>query len=399
MKIIKSKGDGIMKILIKNSKIITPYEIKEGYALSINGSRIEGITESGTIDESQFDRIIDLKGKYLSPGFIDIHNHGNYGHDTMEATYRAIESMAEFHINNGVTGFLPAIMTNPTEEIVKAIKNAADYMNNQSISNRAKVLGLYLEGPYFSKERKGAQPSLYIKPVNLMELQMFSNEARGSIRVVAIAPELKGANEAISFLKNQGITISAGHTNATYEEAMLGIESGITQATHLYNGMGGFSHREPGVLGAVLTDKRVACEMICDGIHVHPAAMQMAVKLKGKDRIILISDAMMAAGLSDGKYELGGQEVFVKEGAARLANGALAGSTLTLDRAVYKMVHLVGVPLNEAVQMASLNPAKAIKADKYKGSIEIGKDADIIAFDDNLNVSLAVVEGNICFNN
>lgn len=386
-----------MKILIKDSKIITPYEIKEGYSLIICEGKIADIAKDGTINESQFDRIIDLKGKYLSPGFIDIHNHGSYGHDTMEATYQAIESMAEFHIKNGVTGFLPTTMTNPSEEIVKAIKNTADYMNNQSISNKAKVLGLYIEGPYFSQERKGAQPSEYIKPINLMELEMFINQADGSVKVAAIAPELANADEAISFLKNQGITISAGHTNATYEEALLGIERGITQATHLYNGMRSFSHREPGVLGAVLTDERVACEMICDGIHVHPAAMKMAVKLKGKDRIILISDAMMAAGLSDGKYQLGGQDVFVKDGAARLASGALAGSTLTLNRAVYNMVHLVGVPLNEAVQMASLNPAKAIKADKYKGSIEIGKDADIIAFDDNLDIFLAVVEGNICF--
>lgn len=386
-----------MKILINNSRIITPYEIKDGYSLSIYGSKIADITKSGTIDESQFDQIIDLKGRYLSPGFIDIHNHGNYGHDAMEATYQAIESIAEFHINNGVTGFLPTTMTNPAEEIVKAIKNTADYMNNQSISNKAKVLGLYIEGPYFSQERKGAQPSEYIKPINLKELEMFINQADSSVKVAAIAPELANADEAISFLKDKGITISAGHTNATYEEALLGIERGITHATHLYNGMRSFNHREPGALGAVLTDERVACEMICDGIHVHPAAMKMAVKLKGKDRIILISDAMMAAGLSDGKYQLGGQDVFVKDGAARLASGALAGSTLTLNRAVYNMVHLVGVPLNEAVQMASLNPAKAIKADKYKGSVEIGKDADIIAFDDNLDISLAVVEGNICF--
>ncbi|MDD4504590.1 MAG: N-acetylglucosamine-6-phosphate deacetylase, partial [Clostridiaceae bacterium] len=378
VKINKSKDGEIMKTLIKNSKIITPYEIKEGYSLSIYDSKIADITKSGSIDESHFDQIVDLKGKYLSPGFIDIHNHGNYGHDAMEATYQAIESMAEFHIKNGVTGFLPTTMTNPAEEIVKAIKNTADYMNNQSISNKAKVLGIYIEGLYFSQERKGAQPSEYIKPINLKELEMFINQADGSIKVAAIAPELANADEAISFLKNQGITISAGHTNATYEEALLGIERGITHATHLYNGMRSFSHREPGVLGAVLTDERVACEMICDGIHVHPAAMKMAVKLKGKDGIILISDAMMAAGLSDGKYQLGGQDVFVKDGAAKLASGSLAGSTLTLNRAVYNMVHLVGVPLNEAVQMASLNPAKAIKADKYKGSIEIGKDADII---------------------
>lgn len=395
MKISESKGGVIMKILIKNSNIITPYEIKEGYSLSIYDNKISDIAKSGAFDESHFDQIIDLKGKYLSPGFIDIHNHGNYGHDTMEGTYEAIDSMAEFHIKNGVTGFMPTTMTNPTEDIVKAIKNVADYINTQSKGNKAKVLGLYLEGPYFSQEKKGAQPSEYIKAPDLNELEMFIRQADGSVKVVAIAPELENADKAVRYLKNQGITISAGHTNASYEEALRGIERGITQATHLYNGMRSFSHREPGIIGAVLTDERVACEMICDGIHIHPTAMKMAVKLKGKDRIILVSDAMMATGLSDGKYELGGQAVFVKDGAARLANGALAGSTLTLNRAVYNMVHLVGVPINEAVQMASLNPAKAINADKHKGSIEIGKDADIIAFDENLDISLAIVEGSI----
>jgi N-acetylglucosamine-6-phosphate deacetylase len=179
---------------------------------------------------------------------------------------------------------------------------------------------------------------------------------------------------------------------------MLGIENGITEATHLYNGMRSFTHRDPGIVGAVLTDERVRCEMICDGIHLHKAAVKMAIKLKGKDGIILISDAMMAAGLKDGKYALGGQDVYVKGGAARLKDGTLAGSTLTLNRAVYNMVHLYGVPLKDAVRMASLNPAKNIGIDDQKGSIEIGKDADLILFDEDIQVSCAIVNGNILFN-
>lgn len=383
-----------MKILIKNSKIITPYEIKKGYSLIINNGKIKDIIKNETIYKNQFDKIIDLEGKYLSPGFIDIHNHGNNGHDSMEGTYEALESMSKYHIKNGVTGYLATPMTNPKENILKAIENAARYIQEKN-DKGAKVLGIYLEGPYFSQEKKGAQPSEYIKTPDIEELKMYIKEGKGNIKVVALAPEINNAKETITYLKEQGIKISAGHTNATYEETIEGIERGITQVTHLYNGMRSFTHREPGVIGAALTDERVYCEMICDGIHLHKAAMKMAVKMKGKDKIILISDAIMAAGLSDGEYELGGQKVFVKDGEARLESGVLAGSTLTLNRAVYNMVHLVGVPLKEAVQMASLNPARAIGIDKRKGSIEIGKDADIIAFDENLNVSFTMVEGNI----
>lgn len=209
------------------------------------------------------------------------------------------------------------------------------------------------------------------------------------------AAELEGAKESIKYLKEKGITISAGHTNATFDEAKAGIDLGITHATHLYNGMRAYSHREPGVIGAVLTDERVACEMISDGIHLHVGAMDLAVKMKGKSGIILISDAMMATGLDDGKYELGGQDVYVKEGAARLEDGTLAGSTLTLNKAVYNMVNMVNVPLEDAVRMASLNPAKAIGLDNKKGSIEIGKDADLIIFDENIDISVTIVKGQI----
>lgn len=382
-----------MKTLIKNSRVITPYEIRENCSLCILDSKIVDLVKADQVDEAQFDKVIDLEGKYLSPGFIDVHNHGNYGHDAMEGTAEALASMSKFHLSNGVTGYLATTMTGSQQGTIKAIKNAANYIRVNS--EGAKVLGLYLEGPYFAQEKKGAQPPEFIKDPDLDELKIFLQAGEGNVKIVALAPELSQAKEAVALLKERGVTVAAGHTNAAYTEASEGIERGITQATHLYNGMRAFTHREPGVIGAVLTDERVACEMICDGIHLHPAAMKVAVKLKGKDKIILISDAMMATGLKDGTYDLGGQDVFVKDGVARLKDGALAGSTLTLNRAVYNMVHLVGVPLQEAVQMATLNPARAIGADKNKGSIEIGKDADLIAFDEKLAISFAMIEGEV----
>ena len=386
-----------MKTLIKNANIITPYEIKKGSSLVIENGKISNIFNGEIYNEESYDKIIDGEGKYLSPGFIDLHNHGNFGHDAMEGTYEALDIIADFHIKKGVTSFLATTMTEEADKIKKAVKNIGEYVNDGENNRdvKAQVLGVYLEGPYFSMEKKGAQPPQYIKNPDLEEIKNLIELSKNTIKIVALAPEIEGAKEAIKYLKEKGITISAGHTNGTFDEAKSGIDLGITQATHLYNGMRAYSHREPGVIGAVLTDERVACEMICDGIHLHVGAMDLAVKIKGKDGIILISDAMMATGLEDGKYELGGQDVYVKEGAARLEDGTLAGSTLTLNKAVYNMVHMVNIPLEDAVRMASLNPARAIGVDNKKGSIEIGKDADLIIFDDDLNILKAMVKGKV----
>ncbi|WP_422445096.1 N-acetylglucosamine-6-phosphate deacetylase [Thermoanaerobacterium sp. DL9XJH110] len=406
---------------IKNARVITPYEILENHAVIIEDGKIAGVEKNNELEGRSFDRVIDAGGNYLSPGFIDIHNHGNSGHDVMDSTFDALDSMARFHAKHGVTGFLATTITSSVENIEKAIRNVADYMSFQERGNsctgiedktgtaggetetksgpahkgnlKAGLLGIYLEGPYFSMARKGAQPAEYIKNPSVGEVENFIKISRNTIRIVALAPELPGAPEVIFYLKSRGITVSAGHTDAGFAEAKRGIDCGITQATHIFNGMRGFSHREPGAAGAFLTDERVACEMICDGVHLHPAAMRLVSGAKGKDGIILISDAMMACGLSDGEYELGGQKVMVKNGQARLADGTLAGSTLTMNKAVYNMVHMVGVSLCDAVRMATLNPARACGLARKKGSIEVGKDADLVIFDDNVNVIAVIIGG------
>jgi len=384
-----------VRLLIKNAHIITPYDILHNFELAVEKSKINHIAPSGSLDEKDFDEIIDAKENYLSPGFIDIHTHANSGSDTMDATFEAVDAMARFHLKNGVTGFLPTTMTSSTEEIEKAIQNISIYISRQKEKHQildtsscipAEVLGIYLEGPYISMAKKGAQSPEYLKNPDIDELTKFIELSGDCVKVVALAPELPGAIEAISYLRNRGITVSAGHTDATFDTAKKAFDYGVTQVTHVFNGMRGFSHREPGIPGAALIDERVYCEMICDGIHLHPGAMKLVVKAKGKDRIILISDSMMAAGLSDGKYTLGGQKVIVKGEEARLTDGTLAGSTLTLNKAIYNMVHMVGVSLPDAVRMATLNPARAIGLDREKGSIEIGKDADLVIFDDKLNI-------------
>ena len=381
-----------MKTLIKNVSIITPYDILFGCGVVIEEGKITRIDKEEKIDKENSDHIIDGEGKYLSPGFMDIHNHGNSGYDVMDSTEEAIDGMAEFHLKNGVTSFLGSVITSSYENMIKASKNIVSYKNKK---DKSQLLGIHLEGPFFSLDKKGAQPAEYIRTPNMDDMKKIVKVSQGKLKMVSLAPEITGALEVISYLASEGITIAMAHSNGTYEEAKSGIDHGITVATHLYNGMRNFSHREPGIVGASLTDDRVYCELIYDRIHLHDAAVKMAIKMKGIDKIILVSDAMRAAGLGEGNYELGGQKVIVKDGAARLASGSLAGSTLNLRNAVYNMVHKLHMPIQDAIRMASLSPAKAIGIDKHKGSIEIGKDADLLLLDGDINISAAIVGGNI----
>lgn len=385
-----------MRTLIKNVNIIMEDKIIYGSLIVENG--IIGEINEGNIFGESFDTIVDGENKYLSSGFIDIHNHGNFGRDTMEGTFESLDTMASFHIKNGITGFLATTMTDKKEKTIKAIKNCISFIDiNQE--NRSKLLGIHMEGPYFSTLKKGAQPGEFIKDPIISEIKEYLHVANGNIKILSIAPEIKGATEAIEYLKGEGVTVSLGHSNANYQETISAIEKGATSATHIFNGMREFNHREPGIVGGVLTEDRVSCELICDGIHLHKGAMKMVYMLKGVDKIILISDAMMAAGLEDGEYSLGGQKVIVDKKIARLEDGTLAGSTLTLNKAVFNMVNILGVNLWEAVKMASLNPAKLIKLDSIKGSIEKGKEADLIIFDNNLEIQKTFIYGKIVYSN
>ncbi len=378
-------------MLIKNVKIISPYEVLEGLGVKINEGKIVEINLDHLLEDSEGE-IIDGGGNYLSPGFIDIHNHGNSGYDVMDSTEEALDKIGEFHLSNGVTSYLGTIITSSYENIIKAMKNIVDYDNKLG---KANILGIHLEGPFFHLEKKGAQPEEYIKLPDLNRIQELLEIARGKLKMVSLAPELKGSIEVIAKLKASNVAVAMAHTNATFESAQRGINSGITIATHLYNGMRSFNHREPGVIGASLLDNRVYCELIYDRIHLHDAAAKMALKMKGYDKIVLVSDAMMAAGLGDGEYLLGNQKVFVKDGAARLASGSLAGSTLNLKQAVYNMVKFLEVPIHEAVKMASLNPAKAINMGRELGSIRVGKRADLIIFDKNIDIKHTISGGNL----
>lgn len=379
-----------MKTLIKNISLITPYEVFSNYAVVIDQSKIAEIGLEDNIKNEDVDLVIDGEGNFLAPGFIDIHNHGNMGYDIMDSTEEAVDNISRFHLGNGVTSYLGTVITSSYEDMSNAIMNIVNYKNKEEL---AQLIGIHLEGPFFSMEKKGAQPGKYIKNPDIEEIKEIINMSQGRLKMVSLAPERPGALDIISHLKSKGITVALAHSNASFEEAEAGIYHGATVATHMYNGMREFAHREPGIIGATLLDERVYCEIIYDRIHLHDAAFKIALRMKGVDKIVLISDAMMAAGLSDDEYELGGQKVIVKNRVARLESGSLAGSTLNLRDAVYNMVSHLNIPIKDVIRMASLSPAKAIGIDKYKGSIEIGKDADLILIDKNINILGTMVMG------
>ncbi|MEG6612726.1 N-acetylglucosamine-6-phosphate deacetylase [Pseudoclostridium thermosuccinogenes] len=360
--------------------------------IMVEGSIIKKI--DGEID-AHGEEVIDASNYYVLPGFIDIHTHGGNGNDTMDATYEALDNMSKFYASKGVTACLPTTMTAPIKDIVKALENIRDTVKRGT--SGATILGVNLEGPFISKKYKGSHPEEYIVSPSIELIEGFIEKSGDNIRVMTIAPELDGVDEIIEHFKGRNIVFSAGHTAVNYKEGMKAFEKGFNHVTHLFNAMMGIHHREPGFTGAALDNDQVTVELICDGIHINPAVIRMVVKCKTCGRVALITDSTMAAGLEDGEYTLGFEKIFVKNGEARLENGVLAGSTLTLIDAVKNMVNKFGISLEETIQMATLVPAKAIHVDDRKGSIDVGKDADLVILDKDLNVVKTIVMGRVVF--
>lgn len=339
-------------------------------------------------DEST-DEIIHGKGRYLSPGFVDIHIHGAGNHDTMEGTFEALNTISKTIANHGTTGFLPTTMTVSLDDIKTAVTSAKEA---QGKVDGATILGVHLEGPFINKLAIGAQNPDFVEKPTLKNFKAMVGEHIDFIKNITIAPEVEGALELIPYLRENKINVSMGHTKATYEEAIEGIKAGVNHSTHLFNAMTPFTHREPGVVGAIF-DTDISTETISDGIHVSYPSLRTAYKLKTSERVLLITDAMMACGMPDGTYSLGGQAVISKDGAARLESGALAGSILTMDKAVQNVFKNTNLPLHEVIKMASYNGAKFIGVDDTKGKIALNYDADLLILDENLQVENVYIEG------
>lgn len=375
-----------MKAII-NGMLVTPKGILRNKVLVFN-ERIKEFRDNVPINC----HVIDAKGMYVTPGLIDVHVHGSCGADIMDQTVEAIELISQGIAKNGVTSFLPTTMTMSREDIYGALDIVRECMNRTL--NGAKVLGAHLEGPFINAIYKGAQPERYI----IKPSYDFIKEYTDVIKLVTYAPEM---DDNYSFTKEvkekTDITLSIGHTNATYNQAKQAFACGCSHVTHLFNAMTPLNHREPGVVGAALTSD-VFTELIADTIHVNKELFQFILDNKGKDKMILITDSMRAGCMKDGKYDLGGQEVIVKDGAARLSSGTLAGSVLTLNKAIYNFFRNTDATFDEVIHMATLNPATSIGVSDFKGSLEIEKDADIAIFDEEMNCYLSIVEGREVYN-
>lgn len=374
-------------MIIKNCKIIFKDKIELGNIL-IKDGKISKINP----DLSEDTEVLDANGLYLSPGFIDVHIHGAGGCDTMDGTYEAINTIAKTIAKHGTTSFLPTTMTCSIDDIKKSICSIAKAKKEGT--EGANVLGVHLEGPFISPEMIGAQNPLYIAKPSISSFKDMVGDHIDVVTTVTIAPEVEGALELIEFLKTNNINPSMGHTKCSYSQAMDGIKCGVCHSTHLFNAMTPLHHREPGAIGAIF-DSEITTETISDGIHINYASLRVAYKTKGTDKVLLVTDAMMACGMPEGLYGLGGQDVIVKDGAARLTNGALAGSILTLDAAVRNVFKNSNYPLNEVVKMATFNAAKLCKVDSTKGLIQEGFDADLILFDENINIKKVFIRGNL----
>lgn len=365
-----------------------------GAGILIREGVIEAISARADMQLPNGATEITSTDKTAVPGFVDVHIHGAGGHDVMEASKDAMRAVTTTVARHGTTSIVATTVTASPEQTCQSVAGIANYIARQHENEepRAEVLGIHFEGPFLSETRRGVHPPEWLQPPSVDLLEKFLNAAAGNARILTIAPELPGAMPCIDAARKAGIVVALGHTDATYEQARAAIVHGAQHAVHVYNAMRPFSHRDSGVIGAVLTSPEVTAELIADGVHVEEAAMRLLLQAKGPGCMILVSDGISATGMPDGKYILGTFEVIVSGGVCRNAEGKLAGSTLTLDRALRNIVGL-RVSLLDAVRMLTVNPARLLGIEFKKGSLRVGADADLVLLDENLQVGGVWVRG------
>lgn len=338
---------------------------------------------------------IDADGMYIAPGFIDMHVHGGNGYDILDGSTRSIREVAAFHARGGTTSFLATVAPAPRNkmELVLMAINALTLR----ITEGSQLLGAHMEGPYLNPNRAGAINPAYLRNVDLEEMSELVSLCEGTLKMVTVAPELPDCTDLIKMLVRDGIVAAAGHSEATYEIALSSFKAGIKHAVHLFNASGPLHHREPGLVGAILASKDINAEIIADGHHLHPSMLKLLLSVKGKRGLTLATDAISAAGKPDGEYLFNEQKVTMVNKKITLPNNSMAGSSLTMVDTVKNMVHLTGIPLHEAIRMASLNPARVLGIENTKGALAPGMDADLILLDKDLNVRLTMAGGEIVF--
>lgn len=380
-----------MKTYILNATLITPNLKTDGVNVIIENGKILEITTSAVrheIDSVQ----IDATDLYLCPGFIDIHFHGAVGKDTMDGDLQSLQILSNYCAEHGVTSFYPTTWSASPEDIMIAINNVK---KNKAKLVGAQVLGVHIEGPYINVKFRGAQLPSMIRNPRKEEFQQWFDS--GIVKLITCAPEIPGGIEFVEEAVSRDIRISVGHSGATYEQVIEAANFGATQATHLFNGMQGLNHREPGTVGGLLADERIYPQVICDGVHLHPGVVKIIVNAKSVSKVILITDSIRGAGLPDGDYDHKGQKFAVRDGIARTPEGGLSGSTLTLDAAVRNAMKFTGKSIEDTIPMVTSVPAQAMGVSKKKGNVEKGYDADLVLINQAFHVEKTLVDGKIVY--
>ena len=372
--------------ILKGAKIYGDNDFKY-QDIIVKNSVIHAICDNAKEDEYNLPSIKLSQDDFVIPGFIDIHIHGSQGADVMDADVDALDVISKSILAHGVTSYLATTMTASNKDILKSMQAVAKYTTIQQ-SQRAKIVGIHLEGPFISPGKIGAQNPNYLQGADVEKLANWHNASNSLIKKITIAPEIANADKVIQYCNSQNIISSIGHTNCTMAQALTAIDSGCSHATHLFNAMSPIEHRNPGAAAALLMSKKVLAELIVDGIHLHPDMVKFTYGIKGSDNIALVTDAMSAQGTGEGVFDLGGQKVIVKNGAARLENGVLAGSVLTMNKALENMMKFSGCSLHDAVKMTSTNQAKSLGF--RKGQIRQGYDAEFVVLDKNYQIKQVI---------
>lgn len=383
-----------MRLTLHRARLVdATMDLMEG-DLTFDGARITAV---GASQESErIGRELDASQAIIMPGFIEVHTHGGGGYELHTTDVQHIREYAHWVVSTGVTSFLTSVVGTPGTLPEAQLRVAVQAIEERGAG--AEVLGIYLEGPYINVRRKGAHPAEWLRQPDPHETERLLTLTRGHLRLITLAPELPGAHGLIKRLVESGVTVSIGHTDATYEQTEEAIESGITHMTHCFNAMRPLLHRAPGPLAAVAEASQVQGEIIADGIHVHPAIMRLLVKMLGAQRTVVITDAQACAGRGEGTaFEFAGQKAQVSQGAAYLADGTLAGSTLTMERALCNILTMAEVSLSEAVAMMTFNPARAAHVATRKGLLRVGYDADLLIFDSSLKLQATICQGHLAY--
>ncbi len=386
-----------MSVVLNANRIFTPASVESDTVVVSDDGTIAyiGLMEDAPRADG---RRLDLRGSIVVPGFIDTHTHGGHGvtFGMMETLAEDLEDYSAWVTSTGVTGFLCTVAAPDAQSLLRLVSRYVSLFENRTWPG-AIPLGLHLEGPFLNEEKKGAFNAEWLREPVLEQARSILEAGEGWVRQMTLAPELPRADEIAALLQSAGVVAALGHTDADYETARRALTGSFTHVTHTFNAQRGFHHRAPGVFGAIMGSDYVTAELIADTIHVHPGAMKMLLRCLGSDRVVLITDAMAGAGLPEGEYELLGQKVSVRDGKATLADGTIAGSVATMDMCVRNVNREVGVSLLDAVKMASLNPARVLGLSNVMGSLNVGKKANLLMIDEDVNVRVVMVQGKIVY--